>query len=94
MSVGIETFRILNRSDFGHKTQLLPCYLLECCLTYFITSLFGLLPLPVQNIELKAGVTGLKGMRTPPRNLIPPLVFLGVRSCPALNFVFLYDLRD
>jgi hypothetical protein len=38
---------------------------------------------------LTAGVTGRKGMLTPPRHLMPPLVFPEVRVCPILSFVFM-----
>jgi hypothetical protein len=38
------------------------------------------------------GVTGRQRMFTPPRNLIPPLVYLKVSVCPSLKFVFPTEL--
>jgi hypothetical protein len=35
-----------------------------------------------------AGVTGRQGMLTPPRHLIPPLLYPEIRVCPILKFVF------
>lgn len=41
---------------------------------------------------MRAGVINQRGMLTSPKHLIPPLICLGVRVCPALNFVFLIGL--
>jgi hypothetical protein len=38
-------------------------------------------------LGLIAGVTGRQGMLTPPRHLIPPLVYPEVRVCPIPKFV-------
>ena len=41
---------------------------------------------------LTVGVTGQQGMLTPPRHLIPPLVYPGPRICLTLVFVFYLGL--
>jgi hypothetical protein len=44
---------------------------------------------------LMAGVTGRQGMLTPPKHLIPPLVYPEVRVCPILKFVSpTYEIDD
>jgi hypothetical protein len=49
---------------------------------------YGLHRLPEPELGLMAGVTGRQEMPTPPRHLIPPLVYLEVCVCPILKFVF------
>jgi hypothetical protein len=44
--------------------------------------------LPKLELGLTAGVTGRQGMLTPPRHLIPSLVFPEVSVCSVLGFVF------
>jgi hypothetical protein len=44
--------------------------------------------LPDLEIKFNAGVFGGQGMLTPPRHLIPPLVYPGIRVSPILWFVF------
>ena len=52
---------------------------------------YGLLRLPDVDYWLKAGVTRQQGMLTPPRHLIPLLVYPGVLVCHAhFLFVFFY----
>ena len=52
---------------------------------------YGLLRLPNLDCWLTAGVSGQQGMLTPPRHLIPFLVYPGVRVCHALIFVLFLD---
>ena len=51
------------------------------------------LRLPDLDYWLTSSVTGEHGMINPSRNLIPPLVYPGVRVCLALFFGFLGGLR-
>jgi hypothetical protein len=44
--------------------------------------------LPELELGLMVGVTGRQGMLTPPRHLIPPLVYPEVRVCTILKFLF------
>jgi hypothetical protein len=58
------------------------------CSVYFIwTHWFCILILAFE-MGHTAGATGRQGMLTPPRHLIPPLVFPEVRVCSILGFVF------
>jgi hypothetical protein len=52
----------------------------------------GLLRLPDLEIGFTANVIGQQRMLTPPRHLIPPLVFPGIHVCPILYFT--RDLWD
>jgi hypothetical protein len=49
---------------------------------------YGSYRLPELGSGLTAGVTGRQGKFTPPRHLIPPLVYPEVRVCPILKFAF------
>ena len=51
-----------------------------------------MIPIHILDYGLTVGVTGQQGMLTPPRHLIPPLVYLGVCDCPTLVFVFCLGL--
>jgi hypothetical protein len=65
----------------------------KCCLMRFIPNIKPFLvhcsylcfvPLPKLELGLMVGVTGRQGFLTPPRQLIPPLVYSEVRVCPFL----------
>jgi hypothetical protein len=45
-------------------------------------------------IELTTGVTGWQGMLTPPRHLIPPLIYSEVHERPFSDLYFLSDLWE
>jgi hypothetical protein len=53
---------------------------------------YGSYRLPDLEIQITAAVTVSQGILTPPRHLIPPLVYPGVRVCPILWFVFPIEL--
>ena len=55
---------------------------------------YGLLRLSDLDYWLTAGVTGQQGMLTPPRHLVPSLVYPGVRVCHGLIVVLYFGLRD
>jgi hypothetical protein len=49
---------------------------------------YGSNRLPELELGFTAGVTGRQGILTPPRHLIPSLVYPEVRVCSVLGFVF------
>jgi hypothetical protein len=97
LQAAVRNFIVVTTTLFANPTF----FLAKCCLVsdqsisrFWHTDLdYGLYYLPGLEIGLTASMTGRQGMPTPPRHMIPPLVYPEAHGCPT-PFSELYFLLE